>query len=56
MINLEELTQITNILGNVLQNDNFARKQAEQSLNDAKRVEADRYAMLMVAVLHPSLA
>ncbi len=55
-INQNELAQIGQILGNVLQTDNIVRKQAEAQLNDAKRSEADRYACYMVAVLNPNAA
>jgi len=41
------------ILAQILDQNNETRKLAEQQLNDAKRTEADKYAVYMVAIMHP---
>ena len=52
-ITQEDLVGIGDILGQILQNDNEIRKAAEAQLNQAKLAQTDKYAMLLVAVIHP---
>jgi hypothetical protein len=53
-MNQEQFNFISQCLEAILGNDNEARKQAEQSLNDAKAAGVDSYAICMVSILSPS--
>ena len=50
----QDLAQIGEILSQILQNDNEARKAAESKLNEAKLAQTEKYAILMAAVMHPT--
>ena len=54
MISPEELNNIGLVLSEILQNDDTVRKAAEAKLNEAKRTDADRYAVYLIAVIHPN--
>lgn len=47
---------MSNILQAILNNDNEIRKQAETQLNGLKRSDPNKYAMVMVYVMHPQYA
>lgn len=47
------MAELTAILTTILANDNELRKNAENSLNEVKKNDPNRYAQLMVYVMHP---
>jgi hypothetical protein len=52
--NLEHhLQELTTILNTIMANDNEQRKAAENSLNEVKKNDPNRYAQLMVCLMHP---
>ena len=53
-ISQDDLAGIGELLQQILQNDNEIRKAAEAKLNEAKQAATDKYALLLVAVIHPS--
>jgi hypothetical protein len=52
-MNAEQFNFISQQLEIILGNDNDARKQAEQSINEAKAAGVDSYALCMVNILNP---
>jgi len=52
----DDFAGISQILEQILSNDNTQRKAAEAQLNAAKATQTDRYALIMAQILHPQHA
>jgi hypothetical protein len=53
-MNQEQFNFISQKLEAILGNDNDARKQAEQALNEAKAAGVDSYTICMISILSPN--
>ena len=53
-VSQEELSEISQILKQILDNDNETRKAAEAKLSQAKLNDVDKYCILLCNIIHPS--
>ena len=54
MVNKQDLAQVASLLSNCMSGDNTLRKQSEDKLRQAKNSDANKYAVIMSAVLDPA--